>query len=981
MGYLLLIGYFRVKKNYMGAGRKFHKIFIATFWLILSVLADHYLFLFQDIPVFRLFYVLSIILLYRHGKIIFFPVFLLSLGSWYLVRINSEGVFDPGSFIFLLPFADLSGILLAKTMVLRISEKGSLSLFSLNVILRFFLVAALIPSIIHAGILAAAIYSGAGSLPGWPDFFTLLLSTFLPLVLIYPAYYSRNLKTPLFIFTPRLTEYLILSLILISGSFLIFSNVINAPVLNISLAYLLTPIFIWLSSRFHTREVSLLLVVTVLFSFIFAIRPGNSLITDMVPYPFLLLQIYFSVVLLLTWLIHILFLEREEKLRELTGRERDLSTIFENVPVPFLVVDHELRILSFNSEFSGFFRKKGISPEDHLYELLDLYSGEKNRETILRNWEGEFKAESDGKAAEKEVSFKGSGGNTLLLQLRARPYISGYLVGITDITEDRQLLERIRMSERRLQNLVRNLQGMVFQSDYGRPGQLKFASEGCFRLTGYLPSEFTREEGISFNSLISEDYQVIIRQKMEMAVKKGDFYEVQYPLTTRNGEVKWVNEKGIGLFNEGGRLDSVEGIIVDISERMSILKSLRVSEQRFRSLFDNIPVALWEMDFRKIKNFLTNLSEATPDLREYFRNNKEAINLLIKKIRILDQNQTALDFFRVRTKKEAQERFRTYFEKGIADYFPEALLYLFKGNSHADNFYAEFSFEERQKYVYLTWHILPEARMDWSRVVLSVIDVSKLREAQKEIIKLNEGLEEKVRRRTEELNQANKDLEAFSYSVSHDLKAPLRAIKGFGRMLSEKEKDQLSEKGQHFLRMILENVDKMGTLINALLKFSRLGGKSLEIKEFHPEEMIREIWNELLEVHEVSNADLNLGPLPLIQADPTLIRQVFYNLLSNALKFSGESGESRIEISCHNQNSVQEFCVRDNGIGFDQKFEEKIFNVFQRLHTPSEYEGTGIGLALTQRIVKLHQGKIFARSNPGKGSEFYFTLPVEIHSE
>ncbi len=965
----------------MGAVSKFRKILFALFWLILSVLADRYLFLFQDIPVFRLFFVVAVIFWYRIGKPMIIPVLMLSLLSWYLIPGKSQAILDPGPFIFIFPFADLAGIFLAKSMILKISDKGNLSLFGLNVILRFFLLAAFIPSFLQVLILSGTLYLGIGSWPELPVFFTVLLSNFLPLVLISPIHNSRKQKTALFLVSPRLTEYLIISIILISGSFLIFSQVINTPVVNISLAYLLTPIFIWLSSRFQTREVSLLLGVTVLFSFVFSIRPGNSMITEIVPYPFLLLQIYFSVVLLLTWLIHILFLEREEKLNELTAREQDLSNIFENVPVPFLVVDHDLKILSFNSAFSGFFSRKGIPMKEHLYELLELYPDQKKANTILEKWEEDIRIKDERTSAEKEISMADSGGNILSLQLSIRPYISGYLVGISDITEDRQLLERIRKSERRLQNLVRNLQGMVFQSDYGRPGQLKFASEGCFRLTGYLPSEFTRDHGISFNSLISEDYLVIIRQKMEMAVKKGDFYEVQYPITTRSGEVKWVNEKGIGLYNSEGRLDSVEGIIVDISERMDILKSLRISEQRFRSLFDNIPVALWEMDFRKIKKFLNNLRETTPDLRDYFQNNREGINLLIKKIRILDLNQTALDFFRVRTKKEAQDRFRIYFEQGISDYFPEALLYLFKGNSHADNFYAEFSFEGRQKYVYLTWHILPEASVDWSRVVLSLIDVSKLREAQKEIIKLNEGLEEKVRRRTEELNQANKDLEAFSYSVSHDLKAPLRAIKGFGRMLAEKEKDGLSEKGQHFLRMITENVERMGELINALLKFSRLGGKSLEVREFNPEEMIREIWNELRDVHELSRADLSLNELPRIQADYTLIRQVFYNLLSNALKFSDETKNQRIEISCRMVNSSYEFCVSDNGIGFDQKFEEKIFKVFQRLHTTTEYEGTGIGLALVHRIVRLHQGKIFAHSTSGEGSKFYFTLPVEIHSE
>lgn len=267
---------------------------------------------------------------------------------------------------------------------------------------------------------------------------------------------------------------------------------------------------------------------------------------------------------------------------------------------------------------------------------------------------------------------------------------------------------------------------------------------------------------------------------------------------------------------------------------------------------------------------------------------------------------------------------------------------------------------------WLDWNIVCKDRLWFA----NARDITNQKKAEKEIKQLNADLKQHL----DQLKETNKELESFSYSVSHDLRAPLRAINGYANIIREDYKDNLDDELKRLLQVIQDNAKRMGRLIDDLLGFSKLGRKELVKTRINTASMIEQIIGELNGAVK-DRVNFKLGELLPLEGDYTLLYQVFVNLISNAVKYSSKKESPQVEIGSYPNDHQVTYYIRDNGTGFSMDYAHKLFGVFQRLHTDAEFEGTGVGLAIVQRVILKHGGQVWAEGEPDKGATFYFSLP------
>jgi PAS domain S-box-containing protein len=513
----------------------------------------------------------------------------------------------------------------------------------------------------------------------------------------------------------------------------------------------------------------------------------------------------------------------------------------------------------------------------------------------------------------------------------------------TGVGDQAQAEKASRESEAQLQTIVENLDEGVIVS--GLDGRLLQWNRAALKLHGYSDSDQDRR---SFTELI-DTFELSTLDGAPVPVEQWPLARILRGENLHNLELR-VHRIGSDwhrTFNYGGTFvhdannQSLLAIVTvnDITERKGAEEMLRGSEERYRRLFESNPNPMWVFDLETLSFLAVNAAA----VRHYGYSREEFRVMTLKDIRPPEDVPALMDDLSQKA-------------DGLED--PSQWRHRKKDGALID---VEITSHE------LLWLGRP------AKLVL-INDVTERKRAEEQIQQLNAELEERVVKRTAELEAANKELEAFSYSVSHDLRSPLRTVDGFSQAVLEDYGTKLPEEGRRYLRTIRQGAQRMGILIDDLLTFSRLSRLPLHKQTVDTAQLVRDSLEELDSERQGRKIDMCIGDLPPCHGDSALLKQVWVNLLSNALKYTRKCDMAVVEAGCQSDNGENIYFVRDNGTGFDMQYVDKLFGVFQRLHRTDEFEGTGVGLAIVQRVVHRHGGRVWAEAAVDRGATFYFTL-------
>ncbi len=461
---------------------------------------------------------------------------------------------------------------------------------------------------------------------------------------------------------------------------------------------------------------------------------------------------------------------------------------------------------------------------------------------------------------------------------------------------------------------------------------------------GYVPS---LEAGLQFYAPQSRES---VRKLFADCLQHGVAFDAEFKIITAKKRDVWVRVMGEAVFDHAGKIESVRGAFQDISAQKEGKERLQLLGTAMSFLNDVVLITESEP-----------LGEPGP--RIVFVNQAFERRTGYRQDQVIGKSPRFLQG--PNTSRAELDRIRQALEKW-EPISAELINYTSTG--------AEF---------WLELDIVPIANESgWFTHWVAVgRDITERKRAQEDILRLNSELEQRVAERTTQLTAANKELEAFSYSIAHDLRAPLRTMDGFANALKADCADQLSADGLRYLARIQNGAQKMGTLINDLLAFSQMSRQQIRFQRFDTQELVQEVLESVVLIYPHRQNQARIGTLPVSYGDKTMLRQIWANLLSNAFKYSAKKSEARIQVGYEEKNGEQIFFVRDNGAGFDMAYAHKLFGVFQRLHGSRDFEGTGVGLAIVKRVVERHGGRVWAESIENEGSTFYFTLAAEVRDE
>jgi len=468
----------------------------------------------------------------------------------------------------------------------------------------------------------------------------------------------------------------------------------------------------------------------------------------------------------------------------------------------------------------------------------------------------------------------------------------------------------------------------------------------------------TITEGIAFYAPECRDR---ITERFTACARDGLPYDEELEIITRSGRRVWVRALGAAVRTAEGRITGVHGAFQDITERHRMEEEMRDSERRFRNLFEASPHPMWVYDLGTLRFLAVNNTA----VHRYGYTREEFLSMTLEAIRPSEDVPRLRENIATHTEMVQQSGPWRHRKRNGEIIVVEIASHGLEWDGHSARLVHALDVTESHA---------SRARVEAARrALLSALEDQ--RETAAKVRQLNLELEHRVRERTVQLEVANRELESFSYSVSHDLRAPLRAINGFARILAEDYSPQLDSEGRRVLSVIRDESIRMGQLIDELLQFSRLGRQPLRLAKVDMAALARSVFAQLQTTYPERKIAFHLQTLPEASGDPALLRQVWSNLLDNAIKYTRDRPDTRIEVTGTENSGELVYSVQDNGAGFDMRYVDKLFGVFQRLHNADQFEGTGVGLALVQRLIQRHGGRVWAEGTPGQGAAFHFTLP------
>ncbi|HET7831944.1 MAG TPA: ATP-binding protein [Gallionella sp.] len=432
------------------------------------------------------------------------------------------------------------------------------------------------------------------------------------------------------------------------------------------------------------------------------------------------------------------------------------------------------------------------------------------------------------------------------------------------------------------------------------------------------------------------------------AVEKGEtVVEDEIEIECFDGTHKIILDSAVPLRRSDGSIRGAVTVNQDITRRTQAETALRDSEKKLRAMTDSSPLAIFRSTGIEQKADYVN-----PTFTRLFGYTLEDVPTLAA----WAQRAYPDEAYRNRLVEEWQNRVTRAIEMHTAIEPMESIVTCKDGTTKN-----------------MLWGFISTGVQDWSFGT----DLTERKRAEEELRHYHEHLEALVRERTSELEQSNRDLEEFVYSLSHDLRVPLRAVDGYSSLLRSRCEDRLDDEGRRLLKVVRINTGRMERHIDAILAYSRMGLKALSLTEVDMDGLARRVLDELKPNLAGRSVRMDIRPLPPCRGDVEMLREVWANLLSNAIKFTARRADAMIEAGGRTESTETVYYVRDNGAGFDMQYAGKLFGVFQRLHGVEEFEGAGIGLAIVKRIITRHGGRVWAEGRVGQGATFFFSLPMK----